>query len=502
MSSRTLSMFIGPGAENIGLFHRLLSHGLGRIADNRRRTFDGDLSLYPDDHDFSADESDLRAALEQLFDRLEGSIPFFHPRYAAQMLKDPCIPALLGYTLTMLSNPNNHAYEGGPPTTEMEMEVVDDLLRLIGFSSGWGHLTSGGSLANLEALWAVRDRLRLPGGGRVPEKGRVLYSRASHLSWNRICRILDIDSCRELPVDRDFRIDLNALERELKSGPVLMVMANFGTTGCGAVDPISEIVRLREKYPFHLHVDAAYGGYFKSLLRDESNAIRPFERIEPDLSRYVYDQALALAEADSVTIDPHKHGLMPYGAGSVLYRHEDLRHVIQNTAPYTYHIKDRPNIGTFSLEGSRPGAAAAGCWMTHKLFPLNSAGLGAVLSGSLRTARTLHGSTEGLPDLVALTRPDLDIFCFYIRKHQDDTLERLNERSLVLYDRFSVQNPSAPFFLSKLVIDPDTARRLVPDLSHGNESLIALRAVFIKHWIGLPRGEPILHDLVSILESL
>jgi glutamate/tyrosine decarboxylase-like PLP-dependent enzyme len=149
------------------------------------------------------------------------------------MLKDPSIPALLGYFAVMLTNPNNHAYEGGPVTTEMEMEVVDDLLKLVGFKNGWGHLTSGGSLANLEALWAVRD---------FRKEGIAVFSKGSHYSWKRICAILKVDFI-EIDVDENYRIDLNQLEDVLKNNTVMFVMANFGTTGVGAVDPINEILK-------------------------------------------------------------------------------------------------------------------------------------------------------------------------------------------------------------------------------------------------------------------
>jgi glutamate/tyrosine decarboxylase-like PLP-dependent enzyme len=483
--SRLLSMFIGPKGENIEILKNEILYGLDRHKRWRSTCAPGDPSPVAGT-DLSRDTQKLHRAVEAFLDRLErDNPPYFHPRYSAQMLKDPSIPALIGYFLTMLINPNNHAYEGGPATTEMEMEVIEDLQRLVGFENGWGHLTSGGSLANLEALWAVRN---------ARGKGKVLFSVASHLSWKRICNILDIREFKELPVDRHYRLDMDALKKELAAGDVLCVMANFGTTGCGAVDPLDEILSLREQYGFHLHVDAAYGGYFRSLLLDEQSRLLSREQVGPQISPYLYDQAAALCRADSITIDPHKHGLMPYGAGSVLYRHEELRQAILNTAPYTYHVKEKPNIGMFTLEGSRPGAAAAGCWLVHQMFPLFKDGIGSVLDATLSIARRFAHLINSAENLRSLTSPELDIFCFYA-VDSSRKMSAVNRRTLKIYNRLSIENPRAPFILSKLLIDKNTAARMLPDHQPDADYLIAMRSVFMKHWMAMDESSAWLDEL-------
>jgi len=488
-------MFIGPKGENMDLLSSLLAYGLQRHKEWRQSYAVEDPSLIPESEALQQDQTELLRAVDALLQRLEKNLPYFHPRYAAQMLKDPAIPAVLGYVLTMLTNPNNHAYEGGPATTELELEVVNDLLRLVGFESGWGHLSSGGSLANLEALWAVRD---------LRQEGKVLFSVASHLSWKRICSILRISEYAELPVDSAFRLDLNHLEDALKAGSTMMVVANFGTTGCGAIDPVEDILKLRDKYGFHLHVDAAYGGYAKTLLYDENYVLLSHEQVPSPMSEYVYRQALALAQADSVTIDPHKHGMMPYGAGSVLYRHENLRQAILHSAPYTYHVTDKPNIGTFTLEGSRPGAAAAGCWLTHRLFPLHRAGIGTVVAGTMRTAAQAFDCVNTIPHLRPLLKPDLDIFCFCqlpdttngLRLSQ---LNLLNER---LYKKLSIENPQAEFIFSKLMIDARTAGSMLPNVKIDAGDFQCMRAVFIKHWLVMEKGDFYFKELVNTLKSI
>ena len=297
-------------------------------------------------------------------------------------------------------------------------------------------------------------------------------------------------------------MDLNALESELKRGETMMVMANFGTTGCGAVDPIGDILKLREKYGFHLHVDAAYGGYAKALMYDEDFQLLSFKNAGSALTRYVYRQGLALADVDSVTIDPHKHGMMPYGAGSVLFRHENIRQAILNSAPYTYHVKEKPNIGTYTLECSRPGAAAAGTWLTHKLFPLHRDGIGIVLEKTFETAQAVHDAMNRLHNLHPLTKPDLDVFCFYSSpgNRQPKKISAVNKRTSDIYKNLSVENPKAPFILSKFVIDEKSAHIILPNTEMDEDSFITMRAVFMKHWMLMDSENPYFERFVQQLE--
>ncbi|NOZ57827.1 MAG: aminotransferase class V-fold PLP-dependent enzyme [Calditrichaeota bacterium] len=468
--------FLGPQGENERWFRELVDRVVAWQVQWRKTRFPEDPSVYTGRDERSPTfKRRLEEALDEFLSRMERNIPFPSPRYTGQMLKDPGLPALLAYFATMMINPNNHAYEGGPVTTEMEMEVVEQLKQMVGMSQGWGHLTSGGTLANMEALWAVRDTL---------PPGKVVFSVGSHYSWKRICSILGVDDWHELPVDRQYRMDLNALEDVLRQGRVTLVVANFGTTGTGSVDPLPEILDLRQRYGFHLHVDAAYGGYLRSaLLREDGQLLAPEET-----GAYVKPEVRAAAEhlgqADSMTIDPHKHGLVMYGAGGVLYRDEKFRQTILNTAPYTYHVKEKPNIGMFTLEGSRPGAAAAAVWLTHRVLPLNISGLGQILRETLTTGREFAARLTNETSWQPLVDPDLDIVCFHPKDAPADPVAA-NHRALDLYRGLSVENPSAPFILSKFVVDPATARTFLGTQGALTDGWTTLRAVFIKHWMRL-----------------
>jgi len=467
MDDLLFSQFIGPKGENLSLLKTFVDKILSEQKSWREDYFACDPSLYQK-KDYNSEK--LTVEFDKFLERSKKHFPFFHPRYAAQMAKDPAIPTILGYLTFMLSNPNNHAYEGGPVTTEMEMEVVDLLLKMVGYKIGWGHLTSGGSLANMEALWAARDYYK---------KGTVYFSEVSHYSWKRICKILNIDSFKEISVDKNFRMDCNKLEEELKRNEAMMVMANLGSTGTGSIDDIEAILELKKKYKFHLHIDAAYGGFFRSILLDENYDSSSQQN---PLSLHTKKQLLLISESDSITIDPHKQGSVSYGAGAVLYKNEELRNIILNTAPYTYHKLDKPNIGMFSLEGSRSGATAAACYLTYKVIPPNNSGIGDLLSQTILASQKFYEMIEQSENYENLNFPDLDINCFY-RKSAGKNISEVNELTLAIYFALSVEAENPEFILSKFVLSPEITKTVLPEYENPKgESFIALRAVFMKHW--------------------
>jgi glutamate/tyrosine decarboxylase-like PLP-dependent enzyme len=154
-------------------------------------------------------------------------------------------------------------------------------------------------------------------------------------------------------------MDLAALRQRLAQGNVGTVVATMGTTATGSVDPLAGILQLREHYGFRIHCDAAYGGYFGLA-----------ENLEPE-TRRAFD---LLQNADSIVIDPHKHGLQPYGCGCVLFRDRTVGGLYKHDSPATYFSSKQLHLGEISLECSRPGAAAAALWATQRLLPLEKGG--------------------------------------------------------------------------------------------------------------------------------
>ncbi len=201
---------------------------------------------------------EVAEVLDELAQRLQIDYPYGHPRYAGQMLKPPHPVAILAYATTMFVNPNNHALDGGAATSQMEKEVIPQLAAMFGYPEAHlGHLTSSGTIANLEALWIARC-IHPDKAIAVSDQAHYTHARAGELLRTEI---------RSIPSDSNGRIDIEALKAQLDTGDIGTVVATAGTTGLGAVDPIHEIRELTAEAGVRLHVDAAYGGFFSLLAR-------------------------------------------------------------------------------------------------------------------------------------------------------------------------------------------------------------------------------------------
>ena len=344
-------------------------------------------------------EGAIEQVLEDVAHRLGDNYPYFHPLYAGQMLKPPHPVARAAYALAMKVNPNNHARDGGRASSEMEIEAVAGIASMFGWKSGefLGHLTSSGTMANLEALWVA---------GQISPGKRILGSAQAHYTHSRISAVLKLEF-KQVAADDRGRMSLEALESELRAGNVGTVVVTMGTTATGAVDPLVEILGLRERYGFRVHVDAAYGGYF-GLIADELD--------EP--ARQAYQ---AIGRADSIVIDPHKHGLQPYGCGCILFREPAVGRFYKHDSPYTYFTSSQLHLGEISLECSRAGAAAVALWATQRLLPLEPGGQFAQgLAKGRRAALELDRRLrqDGRFEAMAKGGPELDIVVW--KMHADD----------------------------------------------------------------------------------
>jgi tyrosine decarboxylase / aspartate 1-decarboxylase len=365
--------------------HDLVPDLLARATEALRREFDA-LPAFEPARVSDADSGTIAAVLEETARRLGDNYPYFHPLYAGQMLKPPHPVARAAYALAMTVNPNNHALDGGRASSAMEIEAVAEIAGMFGWREYLGHITSGGTMANLEALWVA---------GLIAPGKRIVGSEQAHYTHNRISAVLKLEYG---PVTADARGQMrpDALEDELRKGDVGTVVVTLGTTGIGAVDPLAEILSLREQYGFRVHVDAAYGGYFK-LIEDRLDA--------PARGAYA-----AISQADSIVIDPHKHGLQPYGCGCVLFRDRGVGRFYKHDSPYTYFTSKDLHLGEISLECSRAGAAAVALWATQRLLPLKPGGEFALglaagraaaleLDRRLRAHRRFMAPTAGGPEL-------------------------------------------------------------------------------------------------------
>ncbi|MGL4875665.1 MAG: tyrosine decarboxylase [Clostridium sp.] len=466
----------------------------------------------------------MEDVLKELSRRLRSqSLPWHSPRFLGHMNSETLMPAILGYFGAMLYNGNNVAYESSPGTSQMEEEVGEDFAKLMGYKDGigWGHICADGSIANLEAIWYARNLKSLPLAmkevapelvegksewellnisvseildlvGRVPDKldelkehsaregtekienlGKWIIPQTKHYSWLKAADIIGIglESAVAVEVTEKFRMDINKLEetiRELvkEKTPIIGVVGVVGSTEEGAVDDIHKIIELRDKFAkegihFYVHVDAAYGGYARSIFLDEEYNFIPKEKIKEKYLEHevlldentrwpeddTYEAFKAISEADSVTIDPHKMGYIPYSAGGIVIKDKRMRDSISYFATYVFEKgMDIPALlGAFMLEGSKAGATAAGVWAAHRTLPLNITGYGKLMGASIEGAMNLY---DYLSDkkfningkeviLHTLIRPDFNMVDFAFNEVGNIDLEKMNKLNHDFYEEAS-----------------------------------------------------------------
>lgn len=614
--------FLGPKAENAELEEKMIAYILQDYFHWRRNYYPSDEIIIPQSMRREAlDFSDqLAQKITEMLAGLRRHFPFYSPRYMAHMMSDQTLPSVLGYFAALLYNPNNVTPEAAPVTEQWELEVGRDILELLGYKApsplgapepgrtefGWAHVTSGGTVANLEALWAARnaryfplaalhvaqkldldvplgssdhqharnfkdlderaclglapidalhllpalieaigDRFRLEHaeaelrvlellggtGVSVPHNGTsacfakwppaIFVSGAAHYSISKSANVLGFGSENVIRVDVDglFRMDMRDLAAKLSDAVrrglfPLAVIGIAGTTEEGAVDPIHDIVELRQAMQleqnasFWLHVDAAWGGYLRSLfipgdgdmreihsLDEHLESIHRFVSRDLDLSDHAYSRVipmqwgsvdvcsafLAISKADSVIVDPHKMGYVPYPCGVVAFKSDRIRRFVEEDAPYLASVRretrnEAPprSVGPYILEGSKPGAAVAGCWLSHRMIPLNRDGYGEIVRASILAARELYerlvhrgltakaNRTETSFEFLLLGSqpPDTNIVCFLAREHGTRSLIDMNALNRWIYQQFTIDTEdsageysySQPFFLSHTVI--------------------------------------------------
>ncbi|MFX4294210.1 pyridoxal phosphate-dependent decarboxylase family protein [Streptomyces bohaiensis] len=468
-------------------------------AVDRHRAWEERHGPYPDPPALRVDPDRFAAAFDELGDRLAGSYPFFHPRYAGQMLKPPHPAAVVGHLAAMLVNPNNHALDGGPATSALEVEVMEQLAAMVGFDDHLGHLTSSGTLGNLEALFVAREL--------HPDRG-IAYSADSHYTHERMCRLLGVRG-HQVAVDTAGRMDPAALAALLRSGAVGTVVATTGTTGLGAVDPLHLLLPLARAHGVRVHVDAAYGGFhtlLTGLPRTAPNGAADAEgpagdtvgttaaagtaagsTADADRGVPLVDPApwAVLGDCDSVVIDPHKHGLQPYGCGAVLFRDRSTARFFRHDSPYTYFTSRQPHLGEISLECSRAGAAAAALWLTLRLFPLTPDGLGAALAPGRRAALRWAELLAADPELELYQQPELDIVCCFPRT-EPATVPRVTAAAEAMLAAGMRPGEPDPVYLStaRVTAEAFTARHpaVRPD---GAREVTVVRSALMK-----PEAEP------------
>ena len=435
---------------------KLLSNALSKLAEG-----------YKDLPAFTPQFDDEKAAdiLMTVAERMQDNYPYYHPLYAGQMLKPPHPVARIAYAMSLWVNPNNHALDGGRASSAFEKECVIEIGHMFDWHQPLGHLTGGGTMANLEALWVAR-RLHT-------DKG-IIASQQAHYTHSRISEVLGL-SFAAVDVDDDGRMRLEHVEQLLSAGDVGTIVATMGNTGLGAVDDLPAILDLAQKYGVRVHADAAYGGYFGLTSKLGDNARAAFA---------------ALSGVDSIVIDPHKHGLQPYGCGCVLFKDPSVGKFYKHGSPYTYFSSAELHLGEISLECSRAGASAVALWATQQLFPLVKDGeLAAMLDKSLQAACDFHARLDASSFFEPLMSPELDIVV-YAAAASDATTSSARARHI--FDSAAEQN----LHLALIELPVSLVRCYVPNLDANADTMTCLRSVLMK-----PEHEEWLGTIMDILEK-
>lgn len=570
--------FLGPYGENDQLLESLVVEFLRDHVYWRRNLHPEDLPAIPTganrQPEYIAFESRLRRELHLLSAALKRSVPFHSPRYLGHMVSDLLIPGLAAQVLALPYNPNNVSADAAPITIDLELRAGLQLAAMVGYPSdpaepdcAFGHLTSGGTLANVQGLrlalalkafpvalraaavplrgvpgddweafntgpaaatalfagwcawrdaleprertsWQYRvDAQRIETLGlagfleRHPELSvpRVFAPATAHYSWSKGMKMLGLGRGQlELIPGRAMRLDIDALEEALEGclarrQPVLMAVGVLGSTEFGTIDPIDGLAALRERMQarglgLSLHLDAAWGGYLASLFRDPDGGLRPRDEVADGFQAFprpeVHAAFAAIPRMDSITIDPHKLGYLPYGSGAFLCRDqraigvlaEDADYVFDGAPAATFFQRHR-QLGRYIPEGSKPGANAAAVYITHRVLPLDHANFGRLpAQGLLATAAFVDEARRFIERIAPLAtavlpfEPDCNLVCLAMNPRGNRDVARMNRFMRGLHDALRA-DPGQPlqrgeYFGSMTTLRPeamgadDTARVL------------------------------------------
>jgi glutamate/tyrosine decarboxylase-like PLP-dependent enzyme len=599
-------LFLGSYAENNDLLEKVLVEFLRDHVYWRRNVHPEDRPLIPvlAEHgpayrDFVAR---MKSELHGLSARLKHSVPFFNPRYIGHMASDLLLPGLIAQLVTTLYNPNHVTDEAAPVTLALELEAGLQLAAMFGMNTdlasepcAWGHITSGGTLANDEALWyfravrywplaarrALAEHEFDPGslstlGGRLqdcstgelfnlpidqviglrrelvtaidhrldrrqarrlaeaieaerveslglaefhlrhPDLGSpcVMVPVTAHYSWEKALKLLGMGSANvvKIKVDERMRLDAADLDRALDDAveqgrPVLAVIGVLGTTEFGSIDPIDEIVATRQRWREHgldfaIHIDAAWGGYLASIFREADGTLVERHKLTEQFRYFpsdeVYRSFAALRHADSITVDPHKLGFVPFGCGAYVARNRGMTDFISQRAAYVFddaeNVSDSEyerrfrNLGQYILEGSKPGAAAAGVWVSHRVLPLDHDHFGRLCSETIRNSEyffdhieELRAELEGTARIILPFEPDTNLVCLAINPEGNRDLGEMNRFGRRLYAHLSVGEKldihSRQFFGSRTLVhrsalSEGVARRMIDELGLDPETFV------------------------------
>lgn len=522
------SFFLGPQAENAEWLQELFQNIFVRWAEWRRSLFpaDGKAISHEDQNldEFQERQKQFETCALDLMKQFEAEVPKFSPRYVGHMFSEVSLPALVGHIITLLHNPNNISGESSRVGTRLEDEAINALRSMVRYPTDFpiGHFTSGGTIANFEALfraqartslwmassallkkhkqetdfnwfasahqgwasfdesikhlkqantpessltqwtWGIQNPIQLSKLFSEIANGReflgpiILVPENKHYSWQKACRMfgMGMESLWLVRLNSEGRLCVQHLKELLSKAhtelrPISMVVSVAGATELGSIDPIDEVQSVLDSYAqssgHHIwhHVDAAFGGFFCSLLNTSNST---------ELSDQSIKNLESMNRATSITLDPHKLGYVPYSSGAILIREpRDYYFRAFESAPYI-HFDQMTDRGPFTVEGSRSAAGAVATWLTEKTIGFQENGYSRILGRTLRIAQKLREAlnNNNLPIRLAPGQ-DTNVVCFSIISHKKP-LSECNKLSLRFFETLS-PSKNSDFIVSKTVLN-------------------------------------------------
>jgi len=258
-------------------------------------------------------------------------------RILGSMCTGPHKVGVEAYSMFLESNLGDPGLFKG--TRQIEKEVIEMLGILLGKKDVCGHIITGGTEANIMAMWAARSSSSV-------ENPEIIVPKSVHFSFKKAADMLCL-KIRKAELDENYRVDIGSV-KELISPDTVAVVGIAGTTELGVIDPVEELSNICLRKNIYLHVDAAFGGFSTPFLNYAGYNFPKFD--------------FSLSGVSSITIDPHKMGLAPIPTGCILFRDKTYLESISTETPYLTEKEQSTIVGT------RTGAAAAAAWALMKYF--------------------------------------------------------------------------------------------------------------------------------------
>ncbi len=567
------SFFLGPQAENGPWVEKQVIKALQAWFQWRQQNFpqDGEAISQNDKNleEFQFRQNQFATLLQQLIERYKSEMPKYSPRYIGHMFSEISLPAFLGHLVTLMHNPNNISGESSVVGVQIENEAIQTLNQMLGYhhNSACGHFTSGGTVANFEAVIRAKQRSALWLAQTIAESIKstdkdpskisdkqpcenlitespiqkkidlftgshhgwneqagysseelnqynwtvqnpwqfasflkdkyqveflgpvILVPENKHYSWKKAVNLVGLgdDSFWPIALNKTGKLDVNHLRVLIEKAqqhqrPILMVVSVAGTTEMGEIDPIDEVQNLLDQYASHgihiwHHIDAAYGGFFRTLEDLSSEAIGNEEA----------NALAAFGRTNSITIDPHKLGYVPYSCGAILVRDEKDYAVKTYSSPYIQYSTQKDK-GLFTLEGSRSAAGATATWLTARSIGLNKDGYGRIIKRTIDIRKELSLKIQNnIKQAQIVESANTNILCLTFANN-GQSLTTANKISENIYTFIQNQKPQT-YFVSKTKLHVDAYDKFIKNFVNqwdgtvDNDELVLLRLCIMNPFI-------------------